>query len=251
MPSRPDRPGKHRAAHKAPSAFSRATARVTSRARKPPHPEPHRPTPNRTHPTLRRHGATAVALGGVVMAATAVSGSALSSQAGSGDVATKDIAANVADEASQAAKTKTGTERTHALPRASRDSIRAQIAELRPKAESSELGGGGVSDADEIIPDDPREIAMMMLDDFGWDESQFGCLDELWSGESNWSVTADNPRSSAYGIPQALPGSKMASAGPDWETNPVTQITWGLGYIDTVYGDPCSANSFKQANNWY
>ncbi|MGH3386599.1 MAG: lytic transglycosylase domain-containing protein [Nocardioidaceae bacterium] len=185
------------------------------------------------------------------MAATAVSGSALSSQAGSGDAATMDVAANVADQASRAAKTKTGTERTQALSRASRDSIREQIAELRPKAESSELGGGGVSDADEIIPDDPREIAMMMLDDFGWDESQFGCLDELWTGESNWSVTADNPRSSAYGIPQALPGSKMASAGPDWETNPVTQITWGLGYIDTVYGDPCSANEFKQANNWY
>ncbi|MEZ5098039.1 MAG: hypothetical protein R2731_19335 [Nocardioides sp.] len=69
--------------------------------------------------------------------------------------------------------------------------------------------------------------------------------------ESGWRVNADNPYSSAYGIPQALPGSKMASAGPDWATNPVTQIRWGLGYIRDRYGSPCGAWSFKRSHNWY
>ncbi|PJJ56793.1 hypothetical protein CLV56_1006 [Mumia flava] len=98
---------------------------------------------------------------------------------------------------------------------------------------------------------DPREIARSMMGDFGFSSSQFGCLDSLWVSESNWRWNADNPTSSAYGIPQALPGEKMASAGSDWATNPATQIKWGLGYIQSVYGDPCSAWSFKQGNNWY
>ena len=67
---------------------------------------------------------------------------------------------------------------------------------------------------------------------------QFGCLDSLYTRETNWRVDADNPSSSAYGIPQALPGSKMATAGADWATNPVTQIRWGLGYIQDRYGSP-------------
>ena len=69
--------------------------------------------------------------------------------------------------------------------------------------------------------------------------------------ESGWRVDADNPNSSAYGIPQALPGSKMASEGADWATNPVTQIRWGLVYIRDRYGSPCSALSFKQGRGWY
>ena len=73
-----------------------------------------------------------------------------------------------------------------------------------------------------------------------------------WSWATpGWRVDADNPTSSAYGIPQALPGEKMASAGADWATNPETQIRWGLGYIADRYGSPCSANAFKLANNWY
>jgi len=64
-------------------------------------------------------------------------------------------------------------------------------------------------------------------------------------------VNADNPTSSAYGIPQALPGAKMASAGADWATNPETQIRWGLGYIRDSYGSPCGANDFKLGHGWY
>jgi hypothetical protein len=90
-----------------------------------------------------------------------------------------------------------------------------------------------------------------MLGEYGWGADQFGCLVELWDRESGWSHTAANPTSSAYGIPQALPGSKMASAGPDWQTNPITQIRWGLGYIRDSYGSPCSALGHSHANNWY
>jgi hypothetical protein len=98
---------------------------------------------------------------------------------------------------------------------------------------------------------DPRGLAKIMVADRGWSSEQFSCLDSLWTKESNWRWNADNPSSSAYGIPQALPGSKMSSAGSDWETNPATQIEWGLGYIEGRYGDPCSAWAHSQSNNWY
>lgn len=95
----------------------------------------------------------------------------------------------------------------------------------------------------------PRAIARGMLADRGWSD-QFGCLDRLWQRESGWRVHAANP-SGAYGIPQALPGSKMASAGSDWRTNPATQIRWGFGYIGSRYGSPCAAWSHSQSNGWY
>ncbi|MFT3874461.1 MAG: lytic transglycosylase domain-containing protein [Nocardioides sp.] len=98
---------------------------------------------------------------------------------------------------------------------------------------------------------DPRTIAKALLPEFGFGDDQFQCLDSLYMGESGWRVDADNPNSSAYGIPQALPGSKMASAGADWATNPVTQIRWGLGYIADRYGTPCGAWSFKQGHGYY
>jgi hypothetical protein len=97
---------------------------------------------------------------------------------------------------------------------------------------------------------DPRSIARSQLAERGQGE-QFGCLDRLWTKESGWRVDADNPTSSAYGIPQALPGKKMATAGADWATNPATQIRWGLGYIAEVYGGPCAAWAHSQARNWY
>ena len=97
----------------------------------------------------------------------------------------------------------------------------------------------------------PRQIAQAMLGSFGWSFSQFSCLDPLWEHESRWSVTAANPGSGAFGIPQALPGSRMASAGPDWQTSAATQITWGLRYIRDTYGSPCAAWSHEQATGWY
>ncbi|HQR26110.1 MAG TPA: lytic transglycosylase domain-containing protein [Nocardioides sp.] len=108
-----------------------------------------------------------------------------------------------------------------------------------------------VAHTEDLSGADPRTIAMALLPEFGFSADQFACLDPLYVGESGWRVDADNPTSSAYGIPQALPGSKMASAGADWATNPVTQIRWGLGYIAERYGTPCGAWSFKQGHGWY
>ena len=97
----------------------------------------------------------------------------------------------------------------------------------------------------------PKEVAMNLLPDHGWGESQFSCLEKLWNKESSWRVDADNPSSSAYGIPQALPGNRMAAYGKDWRTNPVTQIKWGLDYIEATYGSPCSAWGHSVAKGWY
>ncbi len=96
-----------------------------------------------------------------------------------------------------------------------------------------------------------QSTAKRMLASFRWSTSQFSCLEPLWAGESGWNVTASNPSTGAYGIPQALPGSKMASAGPDWRTNAATQIRWGLTYIKGTYGSPCAAWSHAQADGWY
>jgi len=97
----------------------------------------------------------------------------------------------------------------------------------------------------------PQQIAEQMLSQFGWSSSQFSCLEPLWAHESGWNVYASNPSSGAYGIPQALPGSKMASAGPDWESDAATQIRWGLEYIQGTYGSPCSAWAHEEADGWY
>ncbi len=80
---------------------------------------------------------------------------------------------------------------------------------------------------------------------------QFQCFSNIVNHESTWNYRASNPSSGAYGLVQALPGSKMSSAGADWQTNPATQIKWGLSYMDSRYGSPCGAWSFWQANNWY
>lgn len=93
--------------------------------------------------------------------------------------------------------------------------------------------------------------AQMASANYGWGSDQFSCLVSLWSKESGWNYQAYNDSSGATGIPQALPGSKMASAGSDWQTSAATQIAWGLGYISSVYGTPCSAWGHSQSTNWY
>jgi hypothetical protein len=97
----------------------------------------------------------------------------------------------------------------------------------------------------------PRTIAHALLLRRGWSEAQWGCLDALWTRESNWSITASNGRSGAYGIPQALPGDKMATMGSDWRTDALTQIRWGLSYIARSYGDPCSALGHSNRYGYY
>jgi hypothetical protein len=97
----------------------------------------------------------------------------------------------------------------------------------------------------------PRRIARRMLRSFGWRLRQFRYLNWLWDAESSWNVFAQNPSSGAYGIPQAVPGGKMASAGADWRTSARTQIRWGLGYIRNVYGTPHGAWHHEVVDGWY
>ena len=96
-----------------------------------------------------------------------------------------------------------------------------------------------------------RQTARKMLGHFGWTNRQFGPLVKLWNRESGWNKYAYNPSSGAYGIPQAVPGSKMASAGKHWRTNATTQIRWGLGYIKSRYGRPRQAWNHELAYGWY
>ena len=99
--------------------------------------------------------------------------------------------------------------------------------------------------------EDPRSLAKSLVAAQGWGDSEYQCLVLLWNRESQWNPYAENASSGAYGIPQALPGSKMASAGADWRTNPITQINWGIGYIKGRYGTPCSAWAHSNAVGWY
>ncbi len=122
---------------------------------------------------------------------------------------------------------------------------RAATAAVRAKARAAALARGSRSSRQ-----DPKSAARALLAARGW-SGQFGCLDSLWTRESRWNYRASNPSSGAYGIPQALPGGKMSSAGSDWRTNPVTQMTWGLGYIASRYGTPCGAWSHSQRSGWY
>lgn len=96
-----------------------------------------------------------------------------------------------------------------------------------------------------------RAIGCKLLLEWGYGLDQMPCLDRLWTKESGWSTTATNRSSGAYGIPQALPGSKMSVYGDDWRTNPATQIKWGLDYIKGRYRTPCGAWSFFQSHGWY
>jgi Transglycosylase SLT domain len=99
---------------------------------------------------------------------------------------------------------------------------------------------------------DPKEMARQILKNkFGYGSSQFSCFNNIIMRESMWKVNATNPSSGAYGIPQALPGSKMASEGSDWRTNPATQIIWGVKYMKDRYGSPCAAWSVKRVKGWY
>ncbi|KAL5336816.1 hypothetical protein BJX70DRAFT_400307 [Aspergillus crustosus] len=102
-----------------------------------------------------------------------------------------------------------------------------------------------------ITPRNPatsiKDLARLLLPD----GPQFACLDQILEPESHWAVTATNPTTGAYGLFQALPGDKMAAAGPDWRTNPETQIRWGLGYIRGRYRDSCAALEFRRGHGWY
>lgn len=136
----------------------------------------------------------------------------------------------------------------------------AQEAAARAAEESSSSSsgssGGSVSSGSPASSGDnsvagAQATARSLAEGRGWGSDQFSCLVKLWNKESGWNYQAYNASSGAYGIPQALPGSKMASAGGDWKTSAATQIRWGLGYIDGRYGSPCGAWEHSQSVGWY
>ncbi|HEY2640833.1 MAG TPA: hypothetical protein VGI66_13245, partial [Streptosporangiaceae bacterium] len=111
--------------------------------------------------------------------------------------------------------------------------------------------GGSVTEGGTRIRLTPRQVARRLLHRFHWRQRQFRYLNLLWSRESSWNIHAFNAYSGAYGIPQAVPGSKMASAGPRWQSSARTQILWGLRYIKQRYGSPEGAWNHERSTGWY
>ena len=140
-------------------------------------------------------------------------------------------------------------EREQAVSRSAGD--RRTAADKAKVSALADTSGRARTKVERIKPTDPKDLARALMPEFGLSPAEFGCLDNIWSQESGWNIHADNPSSSAYGIPQALPGSKMSSAGPDWANNAETQIRWGLGYIRDRYGSACGAWGFKSGHGWY
>lgn len=205
----------------------------------------HRHAPERTLAQAPKKAIrNTVLLSSVAVLATgvAVSGGVLNAPA-SVSTAAQDLG-----DATQAAGSVAAVERAPAVSRSS--DRRDAVVPAKAEALSAE-GGPALTDRVELSQGDPRDIARALLPQFGFSSDQFGCLDSLWMRESGWNPAAHNPSSGAHGIPQALPGSKMATAGADWATNPATQITWGLGYIRDRYGSPCGAWSHSESHGWY
>jgi membrane protein involved in colicin uptake len=148
----------------------------------------------------------------------------------------------------QAEKERKAKARALAKKRAAEAAAEARAraaAERRAKAaEAARAARGGT-------PAQNRALGMRMCADHGWSASQCADLGRLWDRESGWSSRAHNGSSGAHGIPQALPGSKMASHGSDWATSARTQIAWGLDYIADVYGNPSNAWAHSQRTGWY
>ncbi len=128
-------------------------------------------------------------------------------------------------------------------------------AEAAPAPEpEAALAPAAAAEPEPVAVNDPagaQAYALGQLGSYGWGAGQMPCLTTLWTKESDWSTTATNPSSGAYGIVQSLPAEKMASAGADYLTNYRTQINWGLNYIQERYQSPCGALNFHLANNWY
>jgi hypothetical protein len=160
-------------------------------------------------------------------------------------------AAAIRAAAARAAAARAAAERAAAQRAAAQQAAAQQAAAQQAAAQRAAAQRVATEAAASQAPSGaPQQIAEQMLAQYGW-AGQFSCLDSLWAQESGWNLYAENPSSGAYGIPQALPGSKMASAGSDWESDAATQISWGLGYIRAMYGSPCAAWGHEEAADWY
>ncbi|MGW6174820.1 aggregation-promoting factor C-terminal-like domain-containing protein [Arthrobacter sp. NPDC055138] len=150
------------------------------------------------------------------------------------------------------AAAKEAADRKAAEKRAAAEAAKKRAAaQEAAQAKAAKEKAAAKAQASRNDPAAAKAYAEGSLASFGWGAGELGCLETLWHKESEWNIGATNPSSGAYGIPQALPGNKMAAAGADWQTNVQTQVDWGLGYIEDRYGSPCSALDFHLANNWY
>jgi len=156
-----------------------------------------------------------------------------------------------AEEAAAAAAQKAEHAAERAAEEAAEEAAEQEAAEREAAERDSASRASRSSSRRSISGGSPRAIAASMVAARGWSSEQMSCLDSLWQRESGWNPHAANPTSSAYGIPQALPGSKMAAAGSDWADNPATQIEWGLDYIADRYGTPCGAWGHSESHGWY
>jgi hypothetical protein len=189
---------------------------------------------------------SAALMSGLAVAATgAVVASGVASSAPNLSIAASQISAHPSLAALSDAEI---GERVQAVSR-SDERVEAAPA-VKSVALSNSVGKAKVGSEDLTVAD-PKTLTRALMPQYGLDPADFSCIDRIWTQESNWNVHADNPTSSAYGIPQALPGSKMSSAGADWQHNAETQIRWGLGYIKGRYGSACGAWSFKASHGWY
>lgn len=153
-----------------------------------------------------------------------------------------------ADKAAADAAAKAAADRAAAAAKANRDAQRQALPAktTQTPAKSSSPAPGRSSGSSSAAYGSPQAIAQSIVP-----ASQYKCFATIISRESGWNVHATNPSSGAYGLGQALPGSKMASAGSDWENNPATQIKWTLSYMDHRYGSPCAALAFWNSHGWY
>jgi hypothetical protein len=166
------------------------------------------------------------------------------------DVAEKKKAAAEAAKRA-AAKKKAEAEAAAARAAAEAESSSGSSGGSSGSGSSGGVSGGSAASSGDNSVSGAKATARSLLGNYGWGSDQFGCLEKLWQKESGWNYRAYNSSSGAYGIPQALPGSKMGSAGSDWKTSAATQIRWGLGYIDGRYGSPCGAWDHSTSVGWY
>ena len=202
-------------------------------------------------PALKKSLRRSMTYSGVAVAATgiAIAGGVVMKESTPADPAAATIAAAQAERSDRPMDA--------ALADRGDDVSRSDRRTATDKREALDQASGGqvnrtqVTRTADLADEDPKEVARRLMPEYGLSESEFECLDALWVSESDWDPTADNPTSTAYGIPQALTGGTHDNLPADYMTNPVSQIRWGLWYIENSYGSACSAWSFKQANNWY
>jgi len=197
----------------------------------------------------RRALRTTVALTGL---AAAVTGVGVTGGLFSSDTTLTPAAADVATSAPQTpsesapSMSAADLEKRAARTVVSRSSRRTDATKATALSMSA---GSAVTKSEKLSEGDPRDIARALLPVYGFSSDQFSCLDSLYMSESGWRIDADNPSSSAYGIPQAL--TQLHDLPADYMTSAESQIRWGLEYIQGAYGTPCSAWSFKAGHGWY